>query len=334
MPSTLRRVNWPLLLCVALATAVLWRLDGSVYLFVSTNLANTRFVPDPWTGYRLRERASSEFNNGINSEINSEGLRNPPVTAREPGELRVFFAGSSVTCAMDTPRQDNFCGQVETLLRQRLKRPVTTINGGVDGYTMLHKRLLLQALWPRYRPDIVVVTLTLDEATATYYLPPDPESEWRLRIHAFAQHSHILQYAMLSLHNAEGFGNWPPEVPVGRALPGPALDANFNSFYDFSRQNHVPVLFVVLPYGKEAGHDWEKPLRRIMRENTDGRGNPAVWVEEAPAWQALKRHGFANDDLHLRESGHTVVANLLGEELVRRDWAMPEGPPRWSPNNP
>ena len=138
-----------------------------------------------------------------------------------------------------------------------------------------------------------------------------------------------MQCAKLAARGAPGFGNWPPEVNLGQAWSMIALGLNFDSFYQFSHQKRVPILFVVFPYARAAESTWTRDLCRAYRDNTSLRGNPAIWVGETPEWQALGGQGFQPDGLHLNARAHEVVTRLMADELVRRRWATPEGPPAW-----
>ena len=86
-------------------------------------------VPNPGYTGRLR---TIEYEADV--RINSRGIRGPEVAEREPGELRLLAVGDSFTLAVQVAEEETFSARLEALLEERLQRPVTILNAGVDGF--------------------------------------------------------------------------------------------------------------------------------------------------------------------------------------------------------
>lgn len=88
--------------------------------------------------------------------INSIGLRGPEIPPRDPSELRVLFSGDSIVASFEVDYEVTFVSRLETMLRDRLKVPVRTINAGVRGYGTDQDYLYFRERGWRLEPDLVV----------------------------------------------------------------------------------------------------------------------------------------------------------------------------------
>ena len=96
-------------------------------LYVSD--AELLLVPNP--GYKGSLR-TIEYQADV--RINSNGIRGAEVEERQPDELRLLALGDSFTLAVQVAEEDTFVERLEILLEERLKRPVSILNAGVDGF--------------------------------------------------------------------------------------------------------------------------------------------------------------------------------------------------------
>lgn len=307
-----RRLNRRLLAALVLVVAGLLYLETRVApRLLAPMVEAQQYAPDPLAGFRYRPLPDQG--------VNAEGFLSPPVPARVPGELRILCLGSSELCAVEIDRQRIFPRLLETSLGQRLGRPVRVINTAVLGYCVYHVRYLLDEVWEEYHPDVLVMGLSLSEASSHYYVPPRPSQEWKNEALRLAYRSRLVQWLMLKARNAPGFGGWPPIVPIGGGLPPKCLAADLESFRLFVQEHQVPFLVTVMPYDAEK-NEWEKALTDVTRRSMGGRGNPALWIEDRESWKSLEGKGFNRDKTHLNARGHEVVAAEVEAELARRGW--------------
>jgi lysophospholipase L1-like esterase len=88
--------------------------------------------------------------------INSLGLRGPEIPPGHPDEVRVLFSGDSIVAAFEVDHEATFISLLEAALRDRLHRPVRTINAGVRGYGTDQSYLYYRDRGWRLEPDLVV----------------------------------------------------------------------------------------------------------------------------------------------------------------------------------
>ena len=150
---------------------------------------NVLYGPDAELGWSLvpnRSTQSTSGNRTISVEINSLGLREREFTDARPGTF--IFIGNSFTFGYDAEPNERF----SDLLQQALPQ-YRMINAGVSGYGTDQQYLLLQRLWKHVRPQVVVLTVCVDNDRddnsssfryRRYYKPyfaRTPEGEWQVR---------------------------------------------------------------------------------------------------------------------------------------------------------
>jgi hypothetical protein len=150
---------------------------------------NVLYGPDAELGWSLvpnRSTQSTSGNRTISVELNSLGLREREFTDARPGTF--IFIGDSFTFGYDAERNERF----SDLLQQALPQ-YRMINAGVSGYGTDQQYLLLQRLWKHVKPQVVVLTVCVDNDRddnsssfryRRYYKPyfaRTPEGEWQLR---------------------------------------------------------------------------------------------------------------------------------------------------------
>lgn len=89
--------------------------------------------------------------------INSNGIRGPEIGAREAGELRLLALGDSFTLAVQVAEEETFSARLESLLEQRLERPVRILNAGVDGFGTQQSTAMARRLHELYDVDGAVL---------------------------------------------------------------------------------------------------------------------------------------------------------------------------------
>ena len=99
--------------------------------------------------------------------IGPRGLRAPNLPyAKSPDALRILYLGDSVTFGfLIADVETTFPYLTERLLEERTGQQVETINAGVCGYDLEQEYLYLSSEGVRYDPDLVVVSVTLNDIT-------------------------------------------------------------------------------------------------------------------------------------------------------------------------
>jgi len=89
--------------------------------------------------------------------INSDGFRGPEVTSKEPGEYRIVITGASISYGLYFPDDQTMPALVEKGLRERCPScRLTVYNLGIEGYELQRDIALVERLFDRIRPDLVV----------------------------------------------------------------------------------------------------------------------------------------------------------------------------------
>jgi len=99
-------------------------------------------------------------------EINQEGYRDRSRhVEKAPGTYRVAVFGDSMTEAVQVNLNQTFTYIAEEKL-QHERQNVEVLNFGVNGYGPLQELLLFKEEGPRYRPDLVILAVFLDNDVA------------------------------------------------------------------------------------------------------------------------------------------------------------------------
>lgn len=274
---------------------------------VDTPIRRQRFFPDPVAGYRLQPGEC----------INEQGLPGTLAPPRAPGELRVLCLGDSVTSGLSRPEKERYCTLLGRQLEARAAAPITVVNAGVDGYDICDMRLLLEALWPAHRPDVVVVMLTAFDNNVQFDIPD--VSDPQLRVRAKLQRSALVQALMLLSHRAEGFSNWPSETPpVLVPSMAAAVIANLHSFTQLARERGTHVLFALAPVPMPDDVYYQSNTRAIL-DYTQRQGNPALVIQESAAWKAIGAKGLDRGH-HFTTAGNEAAARVIADALEQRGW--------------
>lgn len=188
------------------------------------------------------------------------------------------------------------------------------IDACVTGFGPHHMVGLATRIVPRYRPDAMVVTVT--SAGPGVLAGDSPLLAWREGLLRLLYRSELVRRGLLRFYGADGFGGWQP---LGyRPLPSAreALAANLERFVRLADEHQARILFLVSAF---PGEDFQRALTdRLAGEPRVHR--PVVWVVRAPDFAARQEEMFRPDGRHLTPFGHTVVARLVGEEILRQGW--------------
>lgn len=198
------------------------------------------FMQDSRLGYRLAPGVSTRFRTAefdTQITINSAGVRDRELGARQPSERRIVVLGDSLVMAVQVPLEHTFVHRLEQNLNATASggRTFRVVNGGVQGYGPVEEYLFHRHVTSLFSPDIVVMTLYVGndavEAAATASrlgaTAAGPASEpsrydrftqWRRRM---MRRSVVLQIVRLRVTTLLGRFGWTEEIdpPLRTYLP-------------------------------------------------------------------------------------------------------------------
>lgn len=105
---------------------------------------------------------------GVSYRFNANGCRGPDVGSERPaGRRRVLLLGDSYTLGVGVHEEDTFAVQLQSLLNNPSAagrgESFEVVNCGVSGYATKQERQMFEILGPMLRPDIVVLTMVLND---------------------------------------------------------------------------------------------------------------------------------------------------------------------------
>jgi len=116
---------------------------------------------------------------GYRVSLNSLGLRGGEIS-EEKGKksLRVMILGDSMAFGMSGEQEDCMPAQLQKLLAESMPDTrVEVINGGIIGYTTLQEEALLYEIYPKLRPDLVVLWWVHNDVELTGAANPASQEE-------------------------------------------------------------------------------------------------------------------------------------------------------------
>ncbi|MFN7976023.1 MAG: SGNH/GDSL hydrolase family protein [Acidobacteriota bacterium] len=336
-------------LLVASSTVPLLIAEMVLRPFVHGPRKETRlFVADEVLGWRMRPNVE-ELWGGVIVRTNGRGLRGPDVAMPKPkGTARILYLGDSVTFGYMLERdEDTYVAQAESLLKERLGRPVDSVNSGVGGYSEWQELAYLQRDGLALEPDAVVLGFVLNDVTEKLELYRyggfdegfalrNSYSSWLDRL----QSEVSLLEALHRLKVRSRYGSASArEAKKKEALTVPSLIyhpgdpcvreawkltlPSIEKIYDACHARHIPVLLVVFPYTFQFRRDAGDLLapQAVLREHAAAHGVP--FLDLYPAFvENVDREGGTARDLffdynHPNARGFRVTAQAVAEVLAR-----------------
>jgi len=172
-----RRVIGELLLVTAAVLAGIVVVEAAMRLVGADDALV--WVPDPRVGWHqipgAQRRWTSEGRGWV--AINTLGYRDRERRLeRLPGTHRVAVFGDSMTEGVQVNLDETFCYLVEEKFARGAQR-VEVLNFGVNGYSPVQELLVMMEEVPRYRPDLVILALYLDNDVSGMH-PKLNVSQW------------------------------------------------------------------------------------------------------------------------------------------------------------
>ncbi len=258
--------------------------------------------------------------------FDSEGVRTGLPRSKDPA-LRVVILGDSVTYGVHLEVEQSFPSLLGRLLEQRCGA-IDLVNLAVPGYSSLQERLSLERKGLAARPDIVLVGVfsndmarytvigntafdirlkERDDVPAFSLLPlPDAVNRFLVAQSAFYQFLTLKALAASDRESGEDVGQL--EASVAELQRIQELTENAGA-------KLVVVLFPMLDRPWSDGED-ESTAHYYSRLRTWASTRPVTLIDLRPLLADHPADTLRIDDCcHLNPLGHTVVADLLLEQL-------------------
>jgi len=319
---------------------------------VPPNNMTTIFLPDEKLGWRFCPGVKDSWG-GVPVTINNKGLRGPEVSYdRTPSVPRILYLGDSVTFGyqLESYRQ-SFPYRIEELLESRGEGPVETVNAGVGGYSPWQHHVYLASEGKRYRPDLVVVSLVLNDVTEKMSLVRfgGDSIGWQLAHSANTAGGWLAR--KLAIYRLAGqvyrrvrFGADPYQGAVAREVrfvrdlvekpESPRVQKawditlqNLARLTRYCQDNQLPVVLVVFPYTFQFSHP-DRPAvpQQILQSFAEEAEVPLL--DLLPAMEEYcASHDCTPPDLfldanHLSPRGGQAVAEMI---VTFCDHSLPPG---------
>lgn len=329
----------------ALALALFVLLDAAVRPLVPVARKSTLFVRDADLGWRFRPSARDLWD-GAPVVVNAKGLRGPELDyARTPGALRVLYLGDSVTVGYGlASHAESYPYLAAPRLQERLRRPVETVDGAVNGYATWQEVRWFEREGLRYAPDLVVLGFVLNDVPeqpqATGGSRPPSSKQLRQSVETsvdwLANHSTVVALARTAAlrvrfgrdirqgaRREEAFAvatlvHDPERADVQRAWA--ATFADLDRLRALCRAHGVRLGLVVFPFAFQLSEEGvDDPQRRLLAY---ARSHDVAALDLLPVLRAHVRDDrLAASDIFLDEDhpsplGSLIVADALAEFVV------------------
>jgi lysophospholipase L1-like esterase len=290
---------------------------------------------DPRIGHEHRPNTRAHLM-GVEVAINSRGLRDREIPyERGSAPLRILMLGDSFTEGWGVPVEDTWSKRIERLYAQR-GTIAEVINAGVGNYNTVMEVSWFFAEGRKYRPDIVVLNATFNDAEL---MPP-----------------HDKPNLLLNLCEACAFLSGRADTLLREGGLRPDWKAYYLGLYDahsqgwidaknamrrlsdYARANNVALLVTSTPELHELS---PYPLQSITANVEEAaKQNGAEFIDTLPALQSEPPRALwvAPTDPHPNARANALIADALFAKLTvmntvhrsdreaARDWAA--GPER------
>lgn len=266
--------------------------------------------------------------------INADGFRDRERSlTKAAGTYRIVALGDSTTAGNGIPDPgDLFTSKLEALLEAGAAdgQRCEVLNMGVGGYHTFQEVETLRAKGLKYDPDLVLVTLCLNDfdlgsdggvyeqlRERNRFAPVHPRLAAYRRLLRVSRLAFVLCHRLgLGMSDNEWERHYLEQV-LGGDSP---VRAGLAALSELRQEHGFEVLVVVLPYFDEPYSDYQgyEEHRRVLE---DARGLAGIEVVDL-----LARFGavsdelalFSFDGLHMNQRGHAELARMLSELLRER----------------
>jgi lysophospholipase L1-like esterase len=256
---------------------------------------------------------------------NSLGMRDKEYDLRKPpGVTRIVFLGDSVTMYA------RFTDLLEERLAALFPGRFEVWNCAVGGYSIREYAVLMRTKVPRYKPDVIVLSLCLNDvfdSTRILYYGKDG------RINAYKALPGIpgkfdnwlyKRSYLYRLWNAENERR-RLDLPPGKRGHMPVADAALKTILAEAADMGAPVKAVVFPYLRRPPdlNPWEREQRADLLSLLSRRKVPTLDLLAAfPPEEIESYRSVPADHIHLNEKADRLVAPRI-LEFLREEGVVP-----------
>jgi lysophospholipase L1-like esterase len=268
--------------------------------------------------YRHKSNYGARYQ-GVAVTFNELGLRDDPVLAKRAGEFRIVVLGDSVAFGWGVAQTDIFASRLEPLLTEKLRRPVTVVNGGVGSYNTKQQHTWLTRVALKLVPDAIIVVYSTNDIESHDY-PFDPYARLESfqnktppqviqmllgKLWAYRLANHVWTYsrkhtyaedAVIDLRTSPG---WQESM-----LAISAID-------EIGQAATIPTVIFLF--------SWSKTMLEAALLSDLERASPNSRVLETFPWfSGLDRTALLNSivDAHPNLRGHEILANGIANAFV------------------
>jgi len=248
--------------------------------------------------------------------INSLGLRGPELGSAGASRARVLVLGDSYTFGWAVADDEPYARVLAGLLEQG-ELPVEVVNAGTPGYNTVQQAALLEELWERVRPDIVVLGFVMNDAEPPRSVPCPPDvlygfaSSWLFEELKRVSHAPLPSKLYERRDYVDEFAPGRPERASCRAALGAIVER--------CRAAAVPVLIFVLPDLSQPldGRYAYGAIHATVRAWGAELNVPVFDLFEVLSGQDHEAYGVPGD-MHPDAAAHRVFAREIAREVEAR----------------
>jgi len=301
-------VSIPIALLVAEGTIRAFDLFGaSFYREITRYILDLE--PDPQLVYRQRPGLSKTYQ-GVQVNINAQGLRERPITPKAPGVKRVLLLGDSVTFGWGVKVDDTFGRVAERELTQRLGVPIRTINSGVCGYNTDQELAFLRREGEILAPDVIVLMYVDNDVdpAATDFV--SMRKRW---FHPQGASAVLLKYSWLYRLYHTLLPNFFRGDPNGPSSPGwKASMRSLEAIGQYGVTHHIPVaVFFFRLTASPLGN-------RLSRDVANAaRSSGALYEDLLPLFRGRNIRALTNSlvDIHPNAAGDALIGRAVAKAI-------------------
>jgi len=324
-----------LIMGLVVAGGVLLVIEGGAWLVMPGQVMqrspqDNYMQADELLGWSPKPGEGKPFGIPRSTTINRLGTRNPDPTQKADDELRLLTLGDSTVFGVLVSDEAVFSSVATRYLQRRLRRPFSSFNGGIPGYSSEQARRLLQHRLAEVDYDFLIVA-TLWSDSQLGGIPDAMKYPERVTT------SQKVLYNLMTYRLLYGLVHgWQPTVvewklqeqPGGQRVPLNAYQANLTLFAEMARARGAEPIYLILPSSRDlTGQALEEPrpaYRAMMAQVAAEQG--AMLVDGASPFHGGESDLMA-DDVHPTGRGHRLLGETLGAAMLARLEAEATGSP-------
>ena len=300
-------------------------------------------IGDALLGWRVKTGRNRQFGVPEETYVNSLGLRNPELEAKDPKRTRMLIVGDSSIYGVRVRDSENISGQLSRTL-QKEGHNVEVLNGGCPGYSTWQVIRLLESRLLDTQPDWLIIgalwsdTQGADAPDATRF--GGQAMPWRYHSRAFILFQNWLNKRRWGVQQVQppendpnarlnGPENGPPDGPEKVAfglqpviaptnrVPLGDYRSNLEHIVRLAQAQNTKVAFLVLPGIRDLVDGTTGDFREAYREEMRAvAGQVQAPIADMPS-QFIggdARHLFY-DDVHPKTPGYQKIAEELAKQI-------------------